>query len=162
MPPYTFTPVTPADLPLLAKWQRTPHVAEWWDDEGPPTEEELKDPRVDYRIVSYQNKPFAYMQDYTPHGWPDHHFAHLPANSRGIDQYIGEATMLGQGHGTAMIKARITQLFANGAPAIGTDPHPHNARAIAVYQNAGLSPEGPVKETEWGRILPMVALNPAR
>lgn len=160
MPPYTFTSVTPADFPLLAKWQRTQHVAEWWDDEGPPTAKELKDPRVTRHIVTHQNKPFAYMQDYSPHDWPDHHFAHLPIGSRGIDQYIGDPAMLGRGHGTAFIRSRIAQLFANGAPAIGTDPHPDNQRAIATYQKVGFTLKGSPKQTEWGLILPMTITEP--
>lgn len=105
-------------------------------------------------------RPFAYMQDYNVHGWDDHHFAHLPEGARGIDQYIGDAEMLGVGHGTAFIRARLRMLFEAGAPVIATDPHPDNARAIAAYKKAGFETAGPAQDTQWGRILPMQCATP--
>ena len=91
------------------------------------------------------------------HGWDDHHFAALPKGARGIDQYIGDPDMIGAGHGTGFIGARMQILFDAGAPVIATDPHPENARAIAVYRKLGFAPVGPPQETQWGLILPMVA-----
>ncbi|MES0862813.1 GNAT family N-acetyltransferase [Ruegeria sp. SCPT10] len=108
-------------------------------------------------MVSIDAKPFAYIQDYTVHGWPDHHFIDLPHGSRGIDQFIGPSDMVGLGHGTRFIGARMQALFQAGAPVIGTDPHPENARAIAVYKKLGFKALGPARETRWGLILPMVA-----
>ncbi|MGR3502768.1 GNAT family N-acetyltransferase [Pseudaestuariivita sp.] len=153
---YTFRAMTADDVPMLRTWLATPHVARWWDGEPPPTEADRQDPRVARWIVSLGGHPFAYMQDYTVHGWPDHHFAHLPKGSRGIDQYIGDAALLGQGHGPAFVAQRVAALVAGGAPAVATDPHPDNARAIAAYRKAGFAPEGPPQETPWGLILPMV------
>ena len=57
--------------------------------------------------------------------------------TRGIDQFIGEADMLGRGHGSAFIRAFIDRLLANGAPRIVIDPDPANARAIRAYEKAG-------------------------
>ncbi len=48
-------------------------------------------------------------------------------------------------------------LFNEGAPVIGTDPHPANERAIAVYRKLGFEPSGPPRDTRWGLILPMLA-----
>jgi aminoglycoside 6'-N-acetyltransferase len=145
------------DVDLLMKWQSMPHVREWWGDDEPYDDAELADPRVARWIVSYRGQPFAFMQDYTVHGWEDHHFAKLPKGSRGIDQYIGIAEMTGRGHGPAFIGARMQALFAQGAPVIATDPHPDNKRAIAVYKRLGFDPFGPAQETQWGLILPMMA-----
>jgi aminoglycoside 6'-N-acetyltransferase len=146
---------------LLRTWRARAHVAEWWGD---PAEEDhgesLADPRVAMWIVELVDdaghaRPFAYAQDYSPHDWEDHPFAHLPPGSRGIDQYIGEADMLDRGHGTAFVRAHVERLLAEGAPAIGTDPHPDNARAIRAYEKAGFRKvSGPV-ETRWGRALLM-------
>ncbi len=138
-------------------WQSAPHVGEWWDSDEPYDAEDLNDPRVARWIVSFDNKPFAFMQDYTVHGWDDHHFAHLPKGSRGIDQYIGDPEMIGVGHGSAFIRARMIALFRQGAPVIATDPHPENARAIAVYRKLGFEPSGLPQDTRWGVILPMLA-----
>ena len=105
-------------------------------------------------IVSLDGRPFAYIQDYDPHAWPGHHFADLPPRSRGIDQFIGEPGLIGQGHGTAFIRAHVERLFAEGAPAIGTDPDPDNARAIRAYEKAGFV-AGREADTEWGYCLLM-------
>jgi aminoglycoside 6'-N-acetyltransferase len=156
MSPYAFRPVNHADLPLLRLWRARPHVVEYWgpaDVEEP--EEVLADPRVAMWIVEHEGRPFAYAQDYSPHDWPDHPFAHLPPGSRGIDQYIGEEDMIGRGHGGAFVRAHGDRLFAACAPAIGTDPHPDNLRAIRAYEKAGFVVVSGPLDTCWGRALLM-------
>ena len=154
---YTFRRAMLDDLPLLRQWQRTPDVAEWWDADDPFDAADLADGRTAAWIVSAGNTPFAYLQDYDVHGWDPHHFGYLPPGSRGIDQYIGIADMIGRGHGTAFLRQRLGALFAAEAPVVATDPHPDNARAIAAYHKAGFCITGPQQETEWGLILPMEA-----
>lgn len=154
--PYLFRPVTPADLPLLARWRSLPHVIRWWGPpEVEPEAEKLGDPRIAMWIVSHGGRPFAYAQDYSPHDWAPHPFAHLPAGARGIDQYIGEPGMLGRGHGATFVRRHCERLFAAGAPAVGTDPHPDNRRAIRAYEKAGFTIASAPLETRWGRALLM-------
>jgi aminoglycoside 6'-N-acetyltransferase len=100
-------------------------------------------------------RPFAYAQDYSPHDWDDHPFAHLPPGSRGIDQFIGEPDMLAQGHGTAFVREHAHRLLAAGAPALGTDPHPDNGRAIRAYEKAGFGRASEPLDTRWGRAVLM-------
>ena len=159
---YAFRPAAMSDLPLLRTWQGFPHVREWWNSNEPFNEEKLRDTRVSRWIVELSGKPFAYMQDYSVHGWGEHHFGHLPAGSRGLDQYIGDPEMIGRGHGTAFIRQRMHELFGAGVPAIAVDPHPANARAITVYRNLGFRIAGTEQETRWGSILPMEARPPRR
>ena len=154
---YSFRKVTSGDLSLLRVWQSKPHVKKWWDANGSYDAPALADRRVARWIVSYERRPFAFMQDYTVHGWEDHHFANLPKGSRGIDQFIGEFSMVGAGHGKAFIKIRMEVIFCAGAPVIATDPHPDNTRAICVYEKLGFKFNGPVRETKWGLIQPMIA-----
>ena len=154
---YDFRQATMDDLDLLVQWQSRPHVRKWWDSDAPYDQEELSDPRVSRWIVSANRHPFAFMQDYTVHGWDDHHFAKLPKGSRGIDQYIGDPELIGLGHGSAFIAARMGVLFDQGAPVIATDPHPENRRAIKVYEKLGFHISGSPQETKWGLILPMQA-----
>lgn len=152
---YAFRPVTAADIALLAQWAARPHVQKWWGTDEPVDKQALGDQRVTRKIVTLGTRPFAYMQDYTPHGWDGHYFAHLPDGSRGIDQFIGEADLIGLGHGPAFIARRVAQLFASGAPVVATDPHPDNTQAIAAYEKAGFRAfDGPL-DTRWGTILPM-------
>ena len=154
---YCFRKATLGDLDLLKRWQSNPHVQEWWDSDEPYSAADLADPRVVRWIVSIDERPFGFIQDYTVHGWDDHHFAHLPQGARGIDQYIGDPDMVGIGHGSAFIRTRMRALFVEGAPVIATDPHPDNARAIAAYKKVGFLPSGPTQQTQWGLILPMLA-----
>ncbi|MBP1850125.1 GNAT family N-acetyltransferase [Rhizobium halophytocola] len=154
---YKFQRVTPADFGRLAAWQSRPHVRAWWDAAEPFSAQKLQDLRVSRWIVSIAERPFAYLQDYTVHGWDNHHFSALPKGSRGIDQFIGEPDMIGKGHGPAFIAQRLQDLFTAGAPVVATDPHPENARAISAYEKAGFTVFGPVQETPWGPILPMQA-----
>lgn len=149
-----------SDLTLLMEWQSRPHVREWWGEDEPYDEEEVKDTRVSRWIVEMDYEPFAFMQDYTVHGWDEHHFDQLPNGSRGIDQYIGNPEMIGLGHGSAFIAARVRTLFKAGAPVVATDPHPDNKRAIAAYRKIGFEVSGPPQETEWGLILPMLTTQP--
>jgi len=153
---YRFHPVTTADLPLLARWREQAHVMEWWGDPGVEREaENLGDPRIAMWIVSHEDRPFAFAQDYDVHGWDPHPFSYLPPGARGIDQYIGEADMLGRGHGSAFVRAHVQRLFAEGVPVVGTDPHPDNIRARRAYEKAGFTVvAGPV-HTRWGEAILM-------
>ena len=148
-------------MPRLRDWIGRPHVARWWS----PWQEEdarLGEPDLRRWIAMLDGRPYGYIQDYDPHADLPHHFAHLPPSSRGIDQFVGEESLLGRGRGRGMILARIDALRAEGVPAIGTDPHPHNARAIAVYESLGFKAEGQPRETRWGFVPPMACRNDKR
>ena len=153
---YRFRRVTAADLPLLSRWRAAPHVIRWWGEpEVEPEEEKLADPRVAQWLVEHEGRPFAFAQDYDVHGWSPHHFSHLPPGSRGIDQYIGEADLLGHGHGSAFVRLHVERLFAEGAPAVGTDPHPDNHRARRAYEKAGFRATTGAVTTRWGEAILM-------
>ncbi len=147
---YGFRRVTTADLPLLNGWIARSHVARWWGEDM-FDEVYLADPQAELWIVSIEGRPFAFAQDYAVHGFGPHHFDYLAPGARGIDQFIGEAGLLEQGHGSAFVRAQVERLFGDGAPVVGTDPHPDNARAIRAYEKAGFARVGEPRETAWGR-----------
>lgn len=154
--PYVFRPMTEADLPLVQRWLREPHVAEWWHD--PEAFEfvsgDLDHPDMAQFIVTLAGRPFAYLQCYRMGEWHSG-FGPQPAGTRGIDQFIGEADMMGQGHGSAFVKAFIDELLENGVPRIVLDPRPTNPRAIRAYEKAGFRRDRLV-ETPDGEALLMV------
>jgi aminoglycoside 6'-N-acetyltransferase len=156
---YGFRPMTADDLGLARRWLETPEVQRWWgdpDEQASLLAEDLDDPRMAMWIVSYRERPFAYVQDYEPGAWALHHLADLPPGSRGIDQFIGEPDMLNQGHGSAFIRAHADALLAAGAPSVGTDPDPSNARAIRAYEKAGFGALRETVDTEGHGVLLMV------
>src|SRR3984893_2140523 len=112
-PDYAFRPMTATDLPLIRRWLETPHGAAWWHD---PAEQfelvsgDLDHPGMAQYIVASDALPFAYLQCYTLSDW-NTGFGPQPAGTRGLDQFIGEADMLGRGHGAAFIRAFTERLL---------------------------------------------------
>jgi aminoglycoside 6'-N-acetyltransferase Ib len=156
----TFRPLTSADLPMMHEWLSRPHVAEWW---GPaPSLAELA---ADYEssitgtaphwafVALRDGAPIGFIQAYTPAEW--HHegwwLDEHDTRVRGIDQFLAEAGQLGQGLGTAMVRAFVAELLRDPeVTRIQTDPAPDNGRAIRCYEKAGfraarevVTPDGP-------------------
>jgi aminoglycoside 6'-N-acetyltransferase len=124
----------------LRCWLCTPDVVRWCGDPKAQTvllRKDLDVPRMVMRIVSYEGRPFAYVQDYDVRAWPQPHFNHLPAGSRAIDTFIGEPSMIGQGHGSAFLRLVAERLRAEGAPVVAVDPDAGNLRARRAYEKAG-------------------------
>lgn len=157
MAAYSFRALTEEDLPLIAHWLAAPHVAQWWEEgraQLAQIREHIDDPAIEPLIVSADERPIGYMQAYNPHAWADHPYSDFPDGVRGIDQFIGEADMLGQGHGTALTRDFVQRLFVSGAPCVVADPDPANTCAIRLYEKAGFVPER-TADTPWGHVLVM-------
>jgi len=153
---YRFERLRPDDLAMVARWRAEPHVQQWWGEpEIEPEVDKLDHPHIAAFVVSWADKPFAFLQDYDVHAWDSHPFAHLPPGSRGIDLLIGELDMVAKGHGTALVRQFLADRWAHGCPAVGTDPHPDNLRAQRAFAKAGFARvSGPI-DTLWGRALLM-------
>ena len=136
---YAFRPMSAEDLPTIKRWLETPHVSQWWHD---PSEQfelisgDLDHPDMAQFIVAADEREFAYLQCYNLSAW-NTGFGPQPEGTRGLDQFIGEADMLGRGHGSAFIRTFADQLLAAGTPRVVTDPDPANARAVRAYEKAG-------------------------
>ena len=161
---YEFRPMSADDLPLVQRWLETPHVAEWWREAGEQMElvsEDLNEPAMDQYVVAADSRPFAYLQCYVQTRWPENGLGEHPEGTRGIDLFIGEADMVGRGHGSALIRAFVDGLLGAGTPRVLTDPDLENARAIRAYQKAGFRADREV-DTPDGRALLMLRDNPHR
>ncbi|MGA7074220.1 GNAT family N-acetyltransferase [Bradyrhizobium sp.] len=152
MTAYAFRPMSTDDLPTIRHWLETPHVSEWWHD---PAEQfeivsgDLDHPDMAQFIVAADGQEFAYLQCYNLSAW-DSGFGPQPDGTRGLDQFIGEASMLGCGHGSGFLRAFADGLLVSGTPRVVTDPDPANTRAIKAYERAGFrrdsiveTPDGP-------------------
>ncbi len=154
---YAFEALQPCHLPLMRKWLAAPHLQEWWGDPAAAAAEieaTLADPSTDPYLVTVDGRPLAYIQLYRPHDEASHPYADQPPRTGGIDQSIGNASDLGQGHGPAFIRRFVEARFDEGYTRIVTDPDPANARAIRAYEKAGFTALGE-RDTEFGRVLLM-------
>lgn len=145
MSAYAFRPLTRDDLPMVAGWLRTPEVVRWWGDPDEQFERvagDLDEPNLRQWVVSLDGQPFAYLQDWDPHAWPDHSLSSVPPGARALDPFIGRPEMLGRGHGSALVLAAAERLGAEGYADIFIDPDEANAAAVRAYGKAGFAPWG--------------------
>ena len=153
---YAFRPATSDDLPMLRRWLHTPEVVRWWGEPNTQyslLEQDLNEPLMTMRIVTFDGHPFAYAQDYEVHSWPQAHFMGLPAGSRAIDAFIGEPRMIGRGHGSGFLRALAQRLVQQGAPLVAIDPDVENMRARRAYRSAGFQGETIVETGEGPAVL---------
>jgi aminoglycoside 6'-N-acetyltransferase len=139
-PAYAFRPVTSRDLPMLRGWLEQPHVAEWWgdvDEELAQIADAIDSISTEPLIVELDGRPIAYLQSYDPHLEDDHPYQDQPFGTLGIDLSIGDAELVGKGHGSAILRQFAEALFAEGTPRLIIDPDPSNGRAIRAYEKAG-------------------------
>lgn len=126
----TFTPLTPADEPLLLDWLQRPHVTQWWND-GDDTLE-----KVAAHYSDDTHPRFLMCQDATPIGYIQYYL--LADGAAGIDLFIGEESLIDRGVGTAALHAFIALVIArHDPPYFIIDPSPDNQRAIRCYEKAG-------------------------
>lgn len=140
MPGYDFRLLTAGDLPLVRHWLAQPHVARWWgdiDQEMAEIESILTDPHVAAYLMLLDGRPVGYFQHYDPNAEDDHPFRGEPPGTLGLDLSIGEADLIGIGHGSTFIRAFVDRAFARGVPRLITDPHPDNAASIRAFEKAG-------------------------
>lgn len=162
MPPeqlalYDFRPVTEKDLPMIAGWLAEPHVAEWWDDpekEIAAIRDHIDSISVEPLIVELDGKPIAYLQSYDPHLEDGHPYADQPFGTLGIDLSIGRPELIGTGHGSAIVRQFVEELFREGVPRVIIDPAPANIGAIRAYEKAGFAAFD-TRTTEYGPALMM-------
>ncbi|WP_149789936.1 GNAT family N-acetyltransferase [Mesorhizobium sp. NFR06] len=154
---YDFRPVTGDDLPLIASWLREPHLAQWWSDperEIAEIREHIESVSVEPLVVELDGRPIAYLQSYDPHLEHDHPYSDQPFGTLGIDLSIGPPELVGIGHGSAILRQFVEELFEEGAPRVVVDPHPDNTRAIRAYEKAGFRPVGR-RQSEYGDVVLM-------
>ena len=92
---------------------------------------------VEPLIVELDGRPIAYLQCYDPHLEDGHPYQDQPFGTLGIDLSIGVAELVGIGHGSAIVRQFVDELFEEGAPRVIIDPDPAIARAIRAYEKAG-------------------------
>ncbi|MEM9534001.1 MAG: GNAT family N-acetyltransferase [Pseudomonadota bacterium] len=134
----TLRPATPADQPLLERWDREPHVREAGIEDWPWAEELVAAPWRESFIAQLAGEPFGFLQIMDPAGDPGQYWGNVGAGFGAIDLWIGDPQRLGQGYGSQMLKQALALSFArDGVQAVLLDPLASNVRAHRFYRRFG-------------------------
>lgn len=146
----TLRPATVADAPMLAGWDRQPHVIACSSDR-PDLEvafddrdwiEEITDSSTAsfYWIAEVDGRPIGVMQVCDPHLEPTHYWGEIEPGLVAIDIWIGPAEALNRGYGTEMMSLALDAAFADPAvTACVIDPLNSNTDAHRFYQRLGFT-----------------------
>lgn len=144
---------TPADIPVLARWDRDSTVIAATSDDPDATiafgEENDWIQNIDlyqrdiweYWIAEVDGRPIGAMQLCDPHLEPTRYWGDIGPNLRALDIWIGEPEARGQGHGRMMMRLALACCFENpSVDAVLVDPLASNARAHRFFQRLGFEP----------------------
>lgn len=148
---YTFAPMRESDLAMARRWLLAPHVRRWWHDsldEHDYPEGTLADWRTairgddptDMYVVTLDGRPMGVIQSYVVQDYPDYRdeVGELAERALSVDLFIGEAELIGKGHGPALLRAFLPPAFARYRTrycVIG--PARANTAAIRAYEKVG-------------------------
>lgn len=109
-PEVSFRPLSVVDLPLLVRWQSSPHAARWWLDPSDIESITAKhaprirgEQRTEVFIIELGRRPIGLIQRYRHADYPYWDRAVGVADAVGIDYYIGEPDLVGRGLGSMVI-----------------------------------------------------------
>lgn len=150
---YAFTPLREKDLELVRAWLLEPHVERWWNDG-------VKTPYPDAEIEEYREAiggkdptyPYLALLDMRPVGMFQHYriaddaeyaaALALGEDAIGVDLFIGEAELVGRGHGPAMLRQFLRDVAFpfHGIDVCVIGPSVKNVAAIRAYEKVGFRP----------------------
>ena len=144
----TLRRATLADVPVLQRWDREPHVITATTDD-PDAEKAFGDhdwsveiPKQsdvdEYLIAEIDGRPIGAMQIIDPHLETSHYWGEIAPNLRAIDIWIGAPGDRGKGHGAQMMRLALDRCFADPrVTGIVIDPLASNERAHRFYRRMG-------------------------
>lgn len=152
-PEFDFPALAAADLPLIRRWLLELHVRRWWDDpsrDAYPDDELEKyrrrisgaDAEAEIFFIRRRGRPIGFIQCYRIDDHDEYGQAlALEAPAAGIDLFIGEPGLIGQGLGPAAIRAFLRDVvFARyDVEECVIGPSVKNTSAIRAYEKAGFS-----------------------
>lgn len=158
------------DVALLARWVKTPAVAEWWREEAAMSRDELAQ-KMSPRILGEEKvSPFlfslagfeaGYIQSYRSDDWPEAREMHGLPGAVGVDLLIGEVRWLHKGYGARVLRAFADRHVFTG-PEVQScviDPEEANVIAVRSYEKAGFRHVKDVISPEDGRIYTIMKLD---
>jgi aminoglycoside 6'-N-acetyltransferase len=135
-------PATIADLDLLRNWDDRPHIIASDPNDDWGWEVELqRDPNWREQLIAeIESRPIGFVQIIDPAREDSHYWGDIAENLRAIDIWIGEASDLGKGYGTQIMRLALDRCFSTpSVTAILIDPLANNTRAHRFYERLGFS-----------------------
>jgi aminoglycoside 6'-N-acetyltransferase len=132
-------PATPADRPLLERWQRQPHLKEALDDDWQWATELARRPEWREQLIAeVDGRPIGFLQIIDPAREDSHYWGCIEEGYRALDLWIGEPDALGRGYGTRIMNLAVERCFADpSVAAILVGPGETNVRAHRFYERLG-------------------------
>ena len=148
----SFRPMLEDDADRILDWLDDPEVGGWWEgvtvvyDDAYVHREfiDQDEPHVTKAIVELDGFPIGFQQWYSLDPPAEQEvrdeFGIEADGTFGIDQFLGESRLHGQGIGTRQVRS-VTQWLLGpegpGATRVITDPVVENLRAVRCYEKAG-------------------------
>ena len=134
----------------MRRWLLEPHVKRWWDDgvRSPYPDAQIeeyreaiqgKDPTYHF-LAQIDGRSVGMFQHYRISDSPEYAAAlALDEDAVGVDMFIGEADLIGLGHGPAMLRQflRDVALPFHRMDVCVIGPSVNNRAAIRAYEKAG-------------------------
>jgi aminoglycoside 6'-N-acetyltransferase len=166
---FIFRPITREDFPQLSLWLSTPHVRQWWDDDKPDLDwlEDNYGPVINGEdptmmfVAEFDGRDIGFIQCYRNADNPGHLESIKVPNSVGIDLYIGELDLVGQGIGKSMIQQFVEEVIKPSYPeetAVVADPCIDNPASVRAFEKAGFT-KGIIKPDDEGRMEQVMVLD---
>ncbi len=146
-----------ADLPLLERWLRSPHVVRWW---GTPDLHALAQRSRDtHAVIIADGRPVGYLcwQRPSPSELEAAGLTDLPEDLVDIDIMIGEPELLGRGVGPRALVLLLVRLHRERVGFAGLGTSTSNRVAIRAFEKAGFRLFRDFEDPESGPCKYMVA-----
>jgi aminoglycoside 6'-N-acetyltransferase len=133
-------PATPADAPLLRRWESAPHLAGLLGDDDWQWETALATERPAQRplIATVGDQSIGFLEILDPALDPGCYWGELPPGHRALDLWIGEPEFLRRGYGREMMRHALAICFSD--PTVHTilvDPLASNTASHRFYARCG-------------------------
>lgn len=143
-----FRPLSRADLPVVVRWLRQPHVNRWWHDETPnlATAERQYGPAIDGTeptrvwVAEVNGRSVGFVQEYRIGDHPEYAILTGAPDAIGLDYVVGEPAWVGRGVGTRMLWRLLRDVVwphRSEATTYFAAPDHRNAASLRVLEKLG-------------------------
>jgi aminoglycoside 6'-N-acetyltransferase len=151
-----------ADLPLLERWLRSPHVVRWWGTTDLHATVLAQRSSDAHAVITADGRPVGYLcwQKPSPSELEAAGLSDLSEDLVDIDILIGEPEFLGRGIGPRALVLLLARLNGEGVGFAGLGTSTSNRVAIRAFEKAGFHLFRDFEDPEHGPCKYMVAQLP--